>query len=119
MRAALWLFAISACSTASGGPTTLAPAGAEEEVVAISARQFTYSPSVIHAKLGQPIVLELRSLDRAHGFNLPDFGVRTDVGPGEAKRVRIVPDRRGTFPFHCDVFCGEGHESMSGEFVVE
>jgi cytochrome c oxidase subunit 2 len=24
----------------------------------------------------------------------------------------------GTFPFHCDVFCGEGHEEMTGEIVV-
>jgi cytochrome c oxidase subunit 2 len=29
-----------------------------------------------------------------------------------------VPDKVGTFPFHCDIFCGEGHEDMTGKFVV-
>jgi cytochrome c oxidase subunit 2 len=33
--------------------------------------------------------------------------------------VRIVPDKAGTFAFHCDVFCGDGHEGMTGEIVVE
>jgi len=33
-------------------------------------------------------------------------------------RVRFTPDRAGTFPFLCDIFCGEGHEGMSGKIVV-
>jgi cytochrome c oxidase subunit II len=33
--------------------------------------------------------------------------------------VRIVPDKAGTLPFHCDIFCGSGHEEMTGEIVVK
>jgi hypothetical protein len=30
----------------------------------------------------------------------------------------VRPERAGTFAFHCDVFCGDGHEEMSGRIVV-
>jgi cytochrome c oxidase subunit 2 len=33
-------------------------------------------------------------------------------------RVRLVPDKVGTFPFVCDIFCGSGHEDMTGTIVV-
>jgi cytochrome c oxidase subunit 2 len=89
-----------------------------EHVVRISAKRFEYSPSKVELKKGETVVLELTSLDRVHGFNAPDFGLRADVKPGETARVRFVPDKVGTFAFHCDVFCGDGHEEMNGEIVV-
>ena len=63
-------------------------------------------------------MLELTSLDREHGFKLPAFGVDTKIEPGGITRVRIVPTQTGHFPFACDVFCGSGHDDMSGELVV-
>ena len=33
-------------------------------------------------------------------------------------RVRVVPEKVGTFDFHCDVFCGSGHEEMAGRIMV-
>jgi cytochrome c oxidase subunit 2 len=32
--------------------------------------------------------------------------------------VPITPMKAGTFDFLCDNFCGEGHEQMSGQFIV-
>lgn len=93
------------------------PAGTEQ-VIRITARKFEYSPSEITLKKGIPVVLELTSADRDHGFRLRAFGVRADIKPGEATRVRIVPDHAGTFEFECDVFCGSGHEDMAGRIVV-
>lgn len=91
---------------------------AEERVIQVTARRFAYDPSEIVVKKGEPVVLEITSLDRDHGFELEAFGVRADVKPGEVTRVRLVPDRIGRFEFACDVFCGDGHEEMSGELVV-
>jgi cytochrome c oxidase subunit 2 len=96
-----------------------APAPAAERVVHVTARKFEYSPSEIHLKKGEPVVLELVSLDRTHGFEAPDLGLRTEIHAGEPSRVRFVPDKVGRFPFHCDVFCGSGHEDMTGEIVVD
>jgi cytochrome c oxidase subunit II len=89
-----------------------------ERVVQVVARKFTFSPDVIELQLGVPVVLELTSADRVHGFNAPDLGLRVDVEPGKTVRVRIVPTKTGTFEFHCDVFCGSGHEEMAGRIVV-
>jgi cytochrome c oxidase subunit 2 len=93
------------------------PSGTEQ-VVRITARKFAYTPDRITLKKNIPVVLELTSADRDHGFRLDAFGVRADIKPGETTRVRIVPDHAGTFEFECDVFCGAGHEDMAGQIVV-
>lgn len=100
--------------------TTVArPARASEpRVVRIVAKRFTYTPSEVTLKKGEPVVLELVSEDRVHGFKLPAFKIRTDVRPNDAVRVPITPDKAGRFTFACDVFCGDGHDDMSGTLVV-
>jgi len=46
------------------------------------------------------------------------YHVRADMVPGKTTRLRLVPDKTGTFVFLCDVFCGTGHEEMNGKLVV-
>ena len=65
------------------------------------------------------MVFVLTSEDRIHGFKMPDFGLRTDIVPGQETRVTMTPDKAGSFTFFCDVFCGDGHEDMEGTLVVE
>ena len=97
--------------------TAAVPAGAEQ-VVRMTAKRFEYTPSEITLKKGVPVILEITAIDRDHGFKIPELGIRADLKSGQVTRVRIVPDRTGTFEFRCDVFCGSGHEDMSGEIVV-
>jgi cytochrome c oxidase subunit II len=92
--------------------------GAAEKVVSLTVKRFEYSPRQVTLEQGVPVVLEITSLDVPHGFNVPDLGVRADVIPGRVTRVRLVPDRVGTFTFRCDIFCGAGHEDLEGEIVV-
>jgi cytochrome c oxidase subunit 2 len=89
-----------------------------EKVIHVTARKFDFSPDSITLKKGEPVVFEISSGDREHGFNLRAFGVRANVSPGKASRVRFTPDRTGKFTFSCDVFCGDGHEEMTGTVVV-
>ncbi len=89
-----------------------------EKVIHISAKKFEFSPDSITLKKGEPVVLEISSADREHGFSLRAFGVRTNVSPGKVSRIRISPDKTGKFTFSCDVFCGDGHEEMTGTVVV-
>jgi len=109
---------------ALGCPLACSPASekasaSSEQHVRITAKRFEYSPAEVHLKRGVPVVFELTSLDHVHGFALSDFGLRSDIPPNEITRLRFVPERTGRFGFHCDVFCGSGHEDMSGEIVVE
>jgi cytochrome c oxidase subunit 2 len=88
-----------------------------ERVVKITAGRYEYSPGVV-LKRGEPVILELISRDRIHGFHIAGLDVRADVLPGQAVRVRVIPDKVGVFPFTCDLFCGSGHNDMSGVISV-
>jgi cytochrome c oxidase subunit 2 len=98
---------------------TICAADQKEIVIKITAKKFEYSPNSIKIKKGIPVILELTSLDKLHGFNCPKLGVRTDIEPGKVSRVRILAQRAGVYEFHCDVFCGSGHEEMTGKIIVE
>jgi cytochrome c oxidase subunit II len=87
-------------------------------VIRITAERYAYEPDRIVLKKGEPVVLELVSEDRLHGFHVKALGIRADVLPGIPVKVRVVPDKTGTFPFTCDVFCGSGHGDMSGVITV-
>ena len=108
--------------TAASGVVTLAAsmrAGSpSEKVIRVTAKKFEFSPSEITVKKGEPLVLELTSADREHGFYLPDFGVEAKIKPGAVTRVSFTPGKTGKFNFACDVFCGSGHEEMSGAIVI-
>ena len=93
-------------------------AAENEQVIKVTAKRFEYSPKEITVKKGVPVVLEFTSLDRLHGFNCPDLKIRTDIEPGKASILRFTPDRAGTFPCHCDNFCGTGHEGMRATIKV-
>lgn len=99
------------------GPCAAADEG--KQVIKITAKKFEYAPNIITLKKGVPVVLEFTSLDRLHGFTCPSLGIRSDVYPGKVTKVEFVPEKAGEFPFHCDNFCGTGHDKMTGKIVVE
>ena len=106
---------IAAAGVAFGAVALAQP---KEKVIRITARKFVFLPREIRLKKGVPVVLELVTADVVMGFNAPDLNVRADMIPGQVARVRLVPDKTGTFVFLCDVFCGDGHEGMSGQIHV-
>lgn len=104
--------------TLTDKPVGATAQAADEKVIKITAKKFEYSPSEIALQVGQPVVLELTSLDRLHGFSCPGLKLRSDITPGKATQLRLTPDKAGEFPFHCDIFCGSGHEQMGGRITV-
>ncbi len=101
---------VNACAAASSD---------QEQIIRITAKKFEFSPDKLMLKRGVPVVLEFISLDRKHGFFCPGLGLRTDILPDQVSRLRLVPDKTGVFPFHCDIFCGLGHGEMTGTITVE
>jgi len=98
--------------------STATEIGNEEQIIRISASTFEFKPSEFTVKRGVPVLLELTSQDRHHGFKLSAFELRADMTPDVVEKVRFVPDKIGRFTFLCDVFCGDGHEDMSGTITV-
>ena len=111
--------ALAGAAIAMLGATAMYVAAAPPDVVIkVEAKRFDYTPNVIKLKKGVPVVLELTTKDVVMGFSAPDLGVRADIIPEKVARVRIVPDKTGTFTFVCDIFCGTGHEEMDGTIEV-
>jgi cytochrome c oxidase subunit 2 len=114
---------VAACAGAAPSPyagsIAARPAQRTEQVVKVTAQKFEFTPSVIRLKAGAPAVIELTTLDRRHGFSVPDLGIDEEIAPGAPTVVRLAPDKSGEYPFHCSVFCGDGHETMTGRIVVE
>jgi cytochrome c oxidase subunit 2 len=88
------------------------------QVRKIVARKFTYLPNVVTVKKGQPVVLQFTSPEVVMGMNCPDLGIRADLVPGQLTSVRFTPEKTGTFDYFCDIFCGDGHEGMTGKITV-
>ena len=103
--------------SAAGGAACLAAESPTE--VSVAASKFEFTPDTVKGKVGQPLTFVLTSLDRIHGFKMPDFGLRTDIVPDRETRLTITPQKAGSFVFFCDIFCGDGHEEMAGTLVVE
>jgi cytochrome c oxidase subunit 2 len=115
MRVAQWVLVPALALLVAAADAQVPP---QQKVIVVTAEKFKFTPATIRLKLGEPVVLELTSLDRKHGFTVPDLNIDESIEAGKTTRVQIVPQKAGTFPFHCDVFCGSGHEEMAGEIVV-
>jgi cytochrome c oxidase subunit 2 len=89
------------------------------KIVKISARRFEYSPQDIALKKGVPVVLQLTTEDRSHGFYVPSMNLQAVITPGKVTELKVTPQKAGKFDFFCDIFCGSGHEGMNGKITVE
>lgn len=118
-RRSLFFGALAGAGVLLSGLGLAARAEPKERIVKIQAKKFVYTPNEIELKQGEPVVLEITSLDFVHGFNIPDLKIRADLPPGQVTRIRLQPDKAGVIDFLCDNFCGSGHEEMNGRFIVK
>ena len=101
-----------------GSVTGWTLAGPAPRVIEVIAKKFEFVPGEIQVKRGEPVTLRFTAPEVPMGFNLADFNLRADIVPGKVTSVQLTADKTGTFTFLCDVFCGTGHEDMSGTLVV-
>jgi cytochrome c oxidase subunit 2 len=109
---------LAGVAVVAGALAHRAAAQAEPRVVEIVARRFRYEPEEVPLRVGERVVIEVKSIDFVHGMNIPDLDQRFDLMPGRLTRFEVRPTRPGTIDFVCDNFCGDGHEQMHGRFVV-
>ena len=91
------------------------------ELIARSPLNGNWYPKEIRIPLGKEVKIYIRNVETvSHGFSLPEFNVSAlEIKAGEVEVVRFTPDKRGTFPFMCTVWCSNEHLHMSGEITVE
>ncbi len=123
---ALYLFGCWGCSATTATPDAAAtPVDLEPPFdfaaarrIPVQAMQWSFNPSTIDVNLGEHVYFDVTTLDRTHGFNIYDFGIDVSIQPNMHTLVPLVPDKVGSFNFHCDIYCGSGHEGMAGLLVV-
>jgi cytochrome c oxidase subunit 2 len=86
--------------------------------IMVQAMEYSFNPSTINVQLNEQVLLDVISLDRTHGFFLYDFGIDVQLAPQVDTLIPLIADKVGTFNFHCDFYCGSGHEQMAGLLIV-
>ena len=95
------------------------PAGETREIV-VKASSWAFEPSEIRVKVGTKVRIILQGVSGTHAFAIPELGVNSQsVSAGETAMVEFAASKKGEFSFKCSVFCGEGHQGMTGKLVVE
>ncbi len=91
------------------------------ELLARSPNNGNWYPREFKIPLGKEVKILIRNVETvSHGFALPDFNVGVgEIKAGEVAVVRFTPDKRGTFPFMCTVWCSDEHLEMNGKIIVE
>lgn len=80
--------------------------------IEVTAKRFSFEPSTITLKKGQPVVLVLKSLDVTHGLRIRELNIDIKVSKGATGEAQFTPQSTGEFVGQCSVFCGAGHGSM-------
>ena len=81
--------------------------------IEVTAKQFSFEPSEITVKKGQPVVLVIKSADVEHGLRFRELNLNVKVPKGGTAELPFTPDKTGDFVGKCSVFCGPGHGQMT------
>lgn len=91
------------------------------DLIARSPLNGNWYPRKLIVPYGKEVAIRIRNIETvSHGFAVPDLkeGVK-EIKAGEVATVRFTPEKKGTFPFFCTVWCSDEHLQMNGEITVE
>lgn len=92
------------------------------ELIARAPENGNWYPDQLKIPYGtKEVKILIRNIETVtHGFAIPDLGVAAgEIKAGEVKVIKFIPDKKGTFPFMCTVWCSTRHMQMRGELIVE
>jgi cytochrome c oxidase subunit 2 len=84
-----------------------------------AAKDDVVTSNILHAPLGKPIRVRLRSKDVIHSFFLPNFRTKQDAVPGMGIEVWFTPTKAGQYEIACAELCGLGHYRMRASLTVD
>ncbi|MHA6485200.1 cupredoxin domain-containing protein [Paenibacillus sp. strain BS8-2] len=116
------LLTLSACgnsndnNTGSPSDSTKAPAGggATKEIT-INAVNWSFNEPEIKASVGDTLKITLVNEKGVHALQSDDLNLT--INGGESATITL--DKAGTYEFHCSIQCGQGHDNMVGQIIVE
>jgi plastocyanin len=111
-------------------PETSAPGAAESKAshdegtaaldVYLLAQKWSFEPAVLRLKANQNYRFRMMAVDAAHGasFQLGNAGHIMRLPKGALVDRQLTFTRPGEFLLYCTMYCGEGHQFMSGKIIV-
>jgi len=103
------------------GPATVFGYGhwMDRHVAVVHARQWEFSPKVLHATAGVPLKIRIDSGDVVHGFKIDNLNVKiTELIPGKSIEFTVTAPKPGTYYYECNTYCGLRHAKMFGKLIV-
>jgi cytochrome c oxidase subunit II len=100
-------------ATAGVFSSRIVRAQGEPRRIEVTAKRFSYTPSEITVKKGQPVLIVIQSEDVTHGLRFRELNLNAKIEKGSPAQLSFTPDKTGDFVGHCSVFCGSGHGGMS------
>jgi heme/copper-type cytochrome/quinol oxidase subunit 2 len=111
-------------------PETSAPGVAESKAshddgtaaldVYLLAQKWSFEPAVLRLKANQTYRFRMMAVDVAHGasIQLGNAGHIIRLPKGAVVDRQLTFTRPGEFLLYCTMYCGEGHQFMSGKIIV-
>jgi cytochrome c oxidase subunit 2 len=72
----------------------------------------------LHVPVGQPVELEMNSMDVIHSFAVPNFRLRQDILPGRTIKAWFEATQPGSYEIECTELCGAEHYKMQGKVIA-
>ena len=104
------------------------PAATNAAALQVHASMGGFDPPALTVKAGQPVKVELSSMDSSmhsdgggwHQFAIDALGINWKVGPLSSKVFEFTaPSAAGTYSWYCDICCGgKANPSMQGRLTV-
>jgi len=97
-------------------------------VIDVAADMGGFSMKEIRVKVGQPVTVQLTSLDNSHHTDgggqhqwaVDELGVSIIAPPEGSNFATFTPDTTGMYTFYCDICCGgRANPTMNGTLIVE
>jgi cytochrome c oxidase subunit II len=81
--------------------------------------RYAFAPERIEARVGEPLRLNVVSVDGTHGFQVKALGLNVRIpARGKPVTIELTPREAGTFRIGCSEYCGSGHSRMQAWLIV-
>jgi len=95
-----------------------APAPDPIRTIDVTLSRYAFSPERIEIRVGERVLLNVVSIDSAHGLQVKELGLNARI-PARGRTVAVLtPQKAGTFPIACSEYCGVGHSRMKAWLIV-
>ncbi|ASS76881.1 hypothetical protein CIG75_19300 [Tumebacillus algifaecis] len=94
-------------------------ASGNEQVVNVTAVNWSWELDKTEVKKGQPVKLVVSGKEGLHGLTVMGTDAKIkNIPPGKTETVVFTPDKAGDLKLVCTVACGTGHSAMAATLKV-